>query len=107
MLQVEADFQQLVEQGQADALLAVHFLAELLIGALGVAGEAVEARLQGVARLGKRLLEQLVLAVVDLAQGDDFLAETVDRRRADGVIDSLTPAPFRRGRGVEETGSVR
>src|SRR6266568_3595150 len=64
VLQVHADLEQFVEQGEADALLAVDLLAELLVGALGVAGEAVEAALHLVARLGHRLLEQLVLAVV-------------------------------------------
>src|SRR5262249_47575657 len=39
-LQVLADLEQLVEQGQADALLAVDLLAQLLVGPLGVSREA-------------------------------------------------------------------
>ena len=84
VLQVHAQLEQLVEQRQADALLAVQFLAKLLIGPLRVAGEAVEAALHLVARLGHRLLEQLVLAIVHLAQGDDLLAQAEDGRGAQG-----------------------
>src|SRR5205807_538681 len=106
LLQIKTDFQQLIEQGQADPLFAVQLLAELLVGPLGVADEAVEVRLQGVACLGERLLEQLMLAVVHLAKSNDLLTEAVDRRRADRMVglnaSPLSPAPLprrERGRG--------
>src|SRR5262249_16330714 len=84
------------------ALLAVDLLAELLVGPLGVAGEAVEARLHGVAGLLQLLLEQPVLPLVLLAQRDDLLAQAVNGRGADGVAGPRAVARFplpRPGRG--------
>ena len=48
VFQVEGDVEQLVQQSQAGALLALHVLPELLVGPLRVGGEGVEAVLQGV-----------------------------------------------------------
>src|SRR5262249_46733726 len=48
-VEVHAQLQQFVEQRQADPLLAVDLGPQLLVGALGVSGEAVEAPLEVVA----------------------------------------------------------
>src|SRR6266481_5405590 len=50
----------------------------LLLGALRIGREAVEAGLHGFPRLRQRLLEYLVLAVVDLPQSDNFFAQPVN-----------------------------
>jgi hypothetical protein len=56
-LKIEADFQKLIEKGEADPLFPLEFLAKLLIGPLGVGGETVEAGLQGISCFGQGLLE--------------------------------------------------
>ena len=86
MLQVLADLQQLVQQGQADLLLAVRLLAQLLVGALGVGGEAVEAGLQLVAHLGQGLLEDPCAGGCSSRAGDDLLAQLVDGRGAERLV---------------------
>src|SRR6266852_113581 len=60
VLQIECNLDQFIEECQADAFLPMEFLAELLVGPLRVGGEAVEASLHRIARLGQRLLEHLV-----------------------------------------------
>src|SRR5207253_9873308 len=45
--------------------------------------EIVEGGLQGVARLRQRLLKELVLPAVRLAQGNHFLAEPINGRGAE------------------------
>ena len=50
-----------------------------LIRFLRIAGKRVEARLQAVAGAVERLLEQLVLAFVLLAQGDERLEQAINR----------------------------
>src|SRR5205807_6938315 len=76
--------------------LSVKFLAKLLVGSLGIGGEAVEAGLHRVARLRQGLLEHLMLAIIDLAQSDDLFAQAIDGGRADGVL-VLSAAYFVRG----------
>src|SRR5947208_13761618 len=82
LLQVVSHFQHLVQEHQADLLLAVQLLAQELIGLLRFGGEGVEARLERIASLGEGLVEHLVLALVLLAQADEFLEEAVDTRHA-------------------------
>src|SRR5581483_813810 len=76
---------------------AVRFLPQLLIRPLRVGGEAVEAARQRVADLGQGLLEYLVLTVVHLAQGDHFLAQSIDGRGAQGIVIARRGGRFDRG----------
>src|SRR5213595_1793275 len=63
VLHVKSNLDQLIEQGEADAFFPVKFLAKLLVGSLGIGGEAIEAGLHCVARLRQGLLEHLMLAI--------------------------------------------
>src|SRR5262245_57086813 len=61
-------------------LFAGQLLPQPLIGLLCVGGEPVEAGLDVVPGLGERLLEEAVLAVVPLAQGDQLRTDPAECR---------------------------
>jgi hypothetical protein len=78
VFQVEPDFQQFVEKNQAQALVPVYLLAEVLIGTLGISRKVVELPLDFFPESSQGLVEQLVLALVGFAQGDNLLTQTVN-----------------------------
>src|SRR5262249_11990952 len=103
VLHLHVNVEQLVEERQAEALLALRLLAQVLVGPLGVGGEAVEAALERVAGLGQRLVEELVLAGVVLWRGGDLGAQFEDGRGTERVV--LARSLHRRQVVVHRAGS--